>query len=86
MRRTLSLFPLFSLFLLALSLPAFGAPPAVPEPAHRTQSLRAGEGEPRVRETTPARAAGPRKAAPAQGTARSRPYQAAKPGEGAPKD
>lgn len=88
MRRTLSLFPLFSLFLLALSLPAFAAPPEAPrlDAVHRTQSLRAGEGEPRVRETTAARAAGPRKAASAQGTARSRPYQAAKPGEGAPKD
>ncbi len=83
MRRTLFLFPLFSLVLLALSLPAFAVPP---EAVHRTQAFRTGEGEPRVRETTPARAAGPRKAAPAQGTARSRPYQAAKPGEGAPKD
>ncbi len=83
MRRNLSLFPTF---LLALSLPAFAGPPEAPEAVHRTQSLRAGEGEPRVRETTAARAAAPRKAAPAQGTARSRPYQAAKPGEGAPKD
>ncbi len=83
MRRNLSLFPIF---LLALSLPAFAAPPEAPEAVHRTQRLRTGEGEPRVREPAAARVATPRKVAPAQGTARSRPYQAAKPGEGAPKD
>ncbi len=82
MRRTPFLLPLF---LLALSLPAFAAPPEAPRAAHRTQNLRPGQGEPRVCETTAARTAAPRKDSQAPGAEHTRVYRPAKPGEGAPK-
>lgn len=84
MRRVLNLMPMI---LLAASLPAFSAQPDSPSSGatHRIQVFRAGKGEPRVREAAPARTAPPRPPNQAQDTGRTRPYQAAKPGEGAPK-
>jgi len=77
-----------AMILLTAGLPALAAQtePADPSPAHRTQVLRPGKGEPRVRDAASARKATDRPAAPAEGNGRSRPYQIPKPGEGAPKD
>ena len=84
MRRILHVMPMI---LLAASLPAVSVQPETPGPgpAHRVQVFRAGKGEPRVREAVPARTASPRPASQGQDAGRTRPYQAAKPGEGAPK-
>lgn len=84
MRRILNVLPMI---LLAASLPAFAVQPESPNPgsAHRIQVFRAGKGEPRVRDAGTARTATPRPPSQAQDTARTRPYQAAKPGEGEPK-
>ena len=84
MRRILNVMPMI---LLAASLPAFSAQPEPPSPGstHRVQVLRAGKGEPRVRDAVAARKASPRTPDQGQGTGRTRPYQAAKPGEGEPK-
>ena len=85
MRGILNVFPML---LLVASLPAHTAQPEAPSPAstHRIQVFRAGKGEPRVREAVAARK-GDSPATPqqAQDAGRTRPYQAAKPGEGAPK-
>jgi len=77
-----------TMLLLSASLSAFAAQaePAGASPTHRTQVLRAGKGEPRVRDAASARRATDRPQAAAEGRGRSRPYQPAKPGEGAPKD
>lgn len=64
--------------ILLASLGAFAEPPAS-GPKNLTQPIRTGKGQPRVREATTAQ----RTTAPATG--RTRPYQAPKPGEGAPK-
>lgn len=77
-----------AMILLTASFSAFAAQtePAGASPTHRTQVLRPGKGEARVRDASAARTASPRPTPPAEGTGRSRPYQAPKPGEGAPKD
>ncbi len=84
MRRLLNLIPML---LLAANLPAFSAQPESPTPGstHRIQVFRAGKGEPRVRDAAAARTASPRTSNQAQETGRTRPYRAAKPGEGEPK-
>jgi hypothetical protein len=84
MRRILKVMPVI---LLVASLPAFPAQPESPNPGstHRIQAYRAGKGEPRVREAATARTASPRPSNQVQDKGRTRPYQAAKPGEGAPK-
>ena len=84
MRRMLNVMPMI---LLAAGLSASSPEPELPSPApaHRIQVLRAGKGEPRVRDAATARKAPPRASNKAEGTARSRPYQPAKPGEGEPK-
>ncbi|MDP1833180.1 MAG: hypothetical protein Q8K67_14060 [Geothrix sp.] len=84
MRRILNVMPLI---LLAASLPAFSVQTESPGPGstHRIQVFRAGKGEPRVRDAEAARTASPRPPNQVQDTGRTRPYQAAKPGEGEPK-
>lgn len=84
MRRILNVMPMI---LLAASLPAFSVQPESPSPGstHRIQVFRAGKGEPRVRDGEAARTASPRTPNQAQDAGRTRPYQAPKPGEGAPK-
>lgn len=84
MRRILNVMPMI---LLAASLPAFAVQPESPNPgsSHRIQVFRAGKGEPRVRDAGTARTATPRTPSKAQGADRTRPYQAAKSGEGEPK-
>jgi len=82
MRRILNIMPIL---LLAASLPAFSVQPQSPPPGptHRIQVFRAGKGQPRVRDVAAARTVSPRIAN--QDTGRTRPYQVAKAGEGAPK-
>lgn len=84
MRRIVYMIPLF---ILATGFSAFADQPASPKAGatHSIQILRAGKGEPRVRDAAAARTAAPRTPDPAEGTGRTRPYQAAKPGEGEPK-
>lgn len=78
--------------LLAASLPAHSAEPESPNTTHRIQEIRAGKGEPRVRDAAAARTAPPdtpKQGQPqdqAQPKGRSHPYQPAKPGEGTPKN
>ena len=77
MRMFLSFLPA----VLATLIPAFAAPPETPGPAprHLIQPLRPGAGQPRVRQDAAVQGG-------AQGgKVRTRAYQAAKPGEGAPK-
>ena len=71
---------ILSFLLATLALPALAAQPETPGPAPRAfiQDLRPGAGRPRVRDAAVQNAA---KGNPA----RTRTYQAAKPGEGAPK-
>ncbi len=80
--------PCVTVILLTASPSAFAAQtePAGASPTHRTQVLRPGKGEARVRDAASARKASDRPPTPAEGSGRSRPYQAPKPGEGAPKD
>ncbi len=77
-----------AMILLTASMSALAAQsePTGSSPTHRTQVLRPGKGEARVRDAASARKASERPAAPVEGSGRSRPYQAPKPGEGAPKD
>ena len=84
MRRTLHLMPML---LLTAALPALAAQPEPPTSgaSHTTQVFRSGKGEPRVRTAAASRTATQRPPSPAEGTGRTRPYQPAKPGEGAPK-
>lgn len=76
-----------AMILMTAGLSALAAQPepADPSPTHRTQVLRPGKGESRVRDAAAARKASDRPSAPAEGSGRSRPYQAPKPGEGEPK-
>lgn len=80
--------PPVAMILLTAGVSAFAVQSEPPgsNSTHRTQVFRSGKGEPRVRDAATARTASARSAAPAEGTGRSRPYQAAKPGEGAPKN
>lgn len=75
------------MLLLAGNLSALSVQPESQRPgaAHRVQVIRAGKGEPRVREAAAARTASPQTSNTGPSTRRTRPYQAAKPGEGAPK-
>ena len=75
------------IFLLAAVIPAFAIQPVSQShgSTHTIQVFQAGQGEPRVRDRATARPFSPRRSDPAQGMRRVRPYQAAKPGEGAPK-
>jgi hypothetical protein len=84
MRPILNVMPLI---LLAASLSASSAQAEPPSPGstHRIQVFRTGKGEPRVRDAVAARTASPRTPDQVQAPGRTRPYQAAKPGEGAPK-
>lgn len=76
-----------SIVLMAACLQAFAAAPEVPSSGatHRVQVLRAGEGEPRQRDTGTARTPTPSTPHQNQDKVRTRPYQAAKPGQGLPK-
>ncbi|GEM_PF-5469405 len=67
--------------LLALLVASLGLP-ASEAPKDTTRPVRTEKGEPRVRDAAKGRAASERVPAPG----RTRPYQPAKPGEGAPKD
>lgn len=84
MRRTMNILPLL---LLAASLPVLSGQSAPPSPgtAQRIQVFRAGKGVSRVREAQAARVASPQVRGQEPGPGRTRPYQAAKPGEGVPK-
>jgi hypothetical protein len=84
MQRRLNILPIL---LFAMSLPAFAVQLESPSAssAHRTQVLRPGKGEPRVRDAVPARTASPRTPDQNPDKGRTRPYQVPKPGEGAPK-
>jgi hypothetical protein len=84
MRRILNVMPMI---LLAACLPAYSVQPESPSPGstHRIQVFREGKGEPRVRGAVAARNAASAAQHQVQGTGRTRPYQVAKPGEGAPK-
>ena len=75
------------ILLVTLSFPAFAlqSETAKAVPTHIAQELRPGKGQARVRDASAARAATPRSPALGQGTERTRTYQVAKPGEGAPK-
>jgi hypothetical protein len=78
MRMILSFLPAL---LVTLGIPALAAQPETPNPTprHLIQPLRPGAGQPRVRQGAAVQSA-------AQGgKVRTRAYQAAKPGEGAPK-
>ena len=77
MRRILNCLPII---LVTLSLPALAAQAESPKPIIRI--IRSGKGQARVRDASAARTASPDQAG---GTVR-RPYKAAKPGEGAPKN
>jgi len=82
-----SILPSLPILLVALSAPALALPPDAPSPAsrHLIQSLRAGNGQPRVRDASASRVAARRTLDQADGTHRSRPYRVAQPGEGEPK-
>lgn len=84
MRGILNVMPIL---LLAAGLPAFAVPQESPSPGstHRIQVFRAGKGDARVRDAATARTASPRTPNQTQEKGRTRPYQPAKPGEGAPK-
>lgn len=84
MKRLLNVLPTL---LLATSLPAFSVQLESPSAgsSHRTQVLRPGKGEPRVRDAVPARTSSPRTPEQNPDKGRTRPYQAPKPGEGTPK-
>jgi hypothetical protein len=75
------------IILMAVSLPAYSIQPESPRPdaTHRIHVYREGKGEPRVRDTTGARSASSPTPNPGEDKGRTRPYQVAKPGEGAPK-
>lgn len=75
------------MILLAVSLPLLSAQAEVPSArgTHRTQAVRAGRGEPRVREAVSDRAATLRAPGQAQAHERTRAYQAPKVGEGTTK-
>ena len=75
------------LILVPMGLPAFPAATAspTPTPVQLTRVLRPGKGQPRVQGTVPATPASVRTVSQAAGTGHTRAYQAAKPGEGAPK-
>ena len=80
--------PILPILLVTLNLPAFAvqSEPARPGPTHIIQEIRSGKGQPRVREASAARTATLRTPSPAEGAGCTRTYQAAKPGEGAPKN
>jgi hypothetical protein len=73
---------LLSLTLALLALPVH--PGEAPAPVHRTQALRAGDGQPRNRSSQTARSAQAQGPTAAQ-AGNSRPYRPSQPGEGAPK-
>ena len=74
------------LILIPLALPAFAEPPAAPTPGptHRIQVIRTGKGQARILNTSTSKHTLVA-VDPAAGTGSTCPYQAAKPGEGAPK-
>ena len=84
MRAILHFLPLL---LMSIGLSAFSAATASPDPApgHLVQVIRPGKGDARVQDTAPANPGYKRTAGHAAGSGRTRPYQPAKPGEGAPK-
>ncbi|GLH71812.1 hypothetical protein GETHLI_03140 [Geothrix limicola] len=85
MRLVLNVVP--TLLLLAGNLSALAVQPEPPRSVatHRIQVIRPGKGEPRTREAVAARTASPQTPTTDGGMRRTRPYQPAKPGEGAPK-
>ncbi len=76
---------LVSIMLGMQSFPTFAVQPEPIRPKHIIKIIRPREGQPRARDVSAGRAASPRMVDQAKSMGRTRPYQAAKPGEGAPK-